>query len=197
MAEYSVPTSQLIGFESQAIVHRFNGRVRELTGDECEYCLFQKPHRPYVVSATHAYEWLEGYEEKTEDCEEGSVKMSLSERMLHVSRRGEKKAFPLHRLRHIDVKSKRLMFPVLTGGILSPLLLYATLEGQIYAWTGIILSFLALLYFYYGWLGHYEIRIMSEDGDYRLAVERPGTKWEKFTERIREYALHRKRNFYG
>jgi hypothetical protein len=134
--------------------------------------LFEKqehtlPSENYISNYTYYYNWLKQQENVIAELEMSpNSSLQLTDKTLSIhfkSRYGEQftKSLPINKVNSIETHFKRLLFPLVIGGIFSPLAFVAAFLGTVHFWIGITVGLLGLSLVYYGWLGSYQLKITA------------------------------------
>jgi hypothetical protein len=136
---------------------------------------FTKASAVAVHSFSYHYTWVRLPETTMMQCliEGKQTKMVLTDRRLLVSDEGEQHVFSLERILHIQVIFRRLMGPLLIGGIVGPLAFVGTYRNMLAFWPGIALCCVCMLLGYYGYQGSYQVSIQRKDGtNFQFFIDR-------------------------
>lgn len=90
----------------------------------------------------------------------------LTTNALEVSTRGIKKTYLLSNIANIAIKQKKMLFPIIAGGIVGSLFFIASFNFVINLWLSLSLSGLGFVLFYYGWQGSPTISIKTKVKEY-------------------------------
>jgi hypothetical protein len=114
----------------------------------------------YTYDYTFYFDWLHQAENVLAECRLSEKEtLQLTNKHLCVGSAQRPRTFPLHQLRRLELSFKRLMFPLVLGGIVAPISLVALFNGLTSPLFGVSLAFVGLLLLYYGWLGAYQVRL--------------------------------------
>ncbi len=80
-------------------------------------------------------------------------KILLGDHELIIIQKGKSHQFELNLIKEINFNDRKLLLPLVTGGILAPLSFVGIIENTFSAWLLLILFFVGLISFYYGWRG--------------------------------------------
>jgi len=132
----------------------------------------------YTIDYSSYYDWLTQEENILAKCrlnlDNGIV---LTTKNIIIQKGRQKRHFPLRQIEHIDLTFKRLMLPLITGGITAPLSALATANRYIEMLSGLLIIVVSSMLFYYGWSGTYQmsldfktykINYFSDGGDGKL-----------------------------
>jgi hypothetical protein len=142
--------------------------------------------KPMVHDYTFYFNWLQQTEDVLAECQlSGKEAMQLTNKHLHIDLGHRQKALPLNQLQNLELVFKRLMFPLLVGGIVAPISLVALLNGLLAPLIGIGLSSVGLSLLYYGWVGTYQIRINLKSATFlAYFADSKTAQIERFIEKI-------------
>lgn len=109
----------------------------------------------------------------------------LTDKTLIYRREGKQKRFILSQIANIELHYKRLMFPLLLGGIGGAFSIVASLKGSLNLWMGMGLGAVGLLLFYYGIKGRYQLEIyMKSNAVHTFFIEETGKNWDIFFKKL-------------
>lgn len=110
---------------------------------------------------------------------------TLTDKTLIYKREGKQKRFILSQVAKIELSYKRLMFPLLLGGIGGAFSIVAGLKGSLNLWIGMGLGSVGLLLFYYGIKGRYQLEIyMKNNAIHAFFIEDKGRYWDSFFKKL-------------
>lgn len=125
----------------------------------------QLPKTHYIYHYTYYFDWLKQRESVVAECAVTSTyHLLLTSKALFIKTRhktwGEStKTVPLSKIDSIHANFQRLIFPLIIGGVIAPLALFAALLGVIHFWIGMAMTLSGLFLIYYGWAGAYQLKI--------------------------------------
>lgn len=90
-------------------------------------------------------------------------KCTLSRNELKITRKARLFSFPVSQIKAVSLENKKLLLPVIVGGILSPLMLLAIYENMFSPIILLLLFFTGLFMLYYGWSGAMALIILTTD----------------------------------
>ncbi len=142
-----------------------------------------------VHDYTFYFNWLQQTEDVLAECQLSEKEaMQLTNKHLHIDLGHRQKALPLDQLQNLELVFKRLMFPLLVGGIVAPISLVALLNGLLTPLIGIGLSSVGLSLLYYGWVGTYQIRVNLKSSTFlAYFADSKTTRIERFIEKINHH----------
>jgi len=110
---------------------------------------------------------------------------TLTDKTLIYKREGKQKRFILSQIAKIDLQYKRLMFPLLLGGIGGAFSIVASMKGSLNLWIGMGLGAVGLLLFYYGIKGRYQLEIyMKSNAIHTFFIEDKSKNWDSFFKKL-------------
>ncbi len=112
----------------------------------------------------------------------------LTDKTLIYKRERKQKRFVLSQISKIELHHKRLMFPLLLGGIGGTFSIVAGMKGSLNLWIGMGLGAVGLLLFYYGIKGRYQLEIyMKSNAIHTFFIEDKGRKWDSFFKKLNHF----------
>ncbi len=119
----------------------------------------------YYYSYTWQYDWIHLKENIVAECQlDSGHTFKMTNRKLYLYNGKRRKRWHMRQIQQFDLQFKRLMFPLILGGVTAPLALVALISGFIGMWTGIAILIVGLLLMMYGYRGGYQF-IVHFDGD--------------------------------
>ena len=118
---------------------------------------FEKPDYRYNYS--YWFTWLNQKEDILKNWRSGSQRMVLKENTLYIKDKGREHQIPLQRIAAAEILYKRLILPIITGGIVAPLALISIFSGVLDPWIAAGLLFVGIMLGYYGYTGAYQVQI--------------------------------------
>jgi hypothetical protein len=121
----------------------------------------------YIYHYSYYFDWLRQKETVVAECAvTNTYHLLLTSKALSIKTKhktwGEStKILPLSKIDSIDANFQRLVFPLIIGGVVAPLALFAALLGVIYFWIGMAMTLSGLFLIYYGWAGAYQLKITA------------------------------------
>jgi hypothetical protein len=121
-----------------------------------------RPHFNYL-NYSHYYDWLIQAEPLIAKLLlTYSQTLLLTSKHLVVQQPHRKMLFTLKSIQSVSLHYRKLLFPLIIGGILAPLCAAALWNNLIHFWLGITFVILGLSLMYYGWLGTYQLDIQFD-----------------------------------
>jgi len=116
-------------------------------------------------------------------------KCSISNDHLFVKRKGKSYAFELEQITQIAFKQKRLLLPLIVGGVFGSLFLIAGFNFLLNIWIALILGLAGLLLFYYGWVGSAAISVQTKVKEYDIFINDVTPPLKAFVELLNQYYI--------
>lgn len=104
----------------------------------------------------------------------------------------KKLAFPLQKVQKVSIAFKRLLFPLISGGISTPLFGVALWNQLISFWFGIGVVFIGLSLLYYGWLGTHQVSIDLSQETINYFTDHKTPELESLVKQTNELVKQRK-----
>jgi hypothetical protein len=121
-----------------------------------------RPHFSYL-NYSHYYDWLIQAEPLVAKLLlTYSQTLLLTSKHLVVQQPHRKMLFSLKSIQSVSLHYRKLLFPLIIGGILAPLCAVALWNNLMHFWLGITFVIVGLSLMYYGWLGTYQLDIQFE-----------------------------------
>lgn len=98
-------------------------------------------------------------------------KCALTQDHLYVTRKGKHHAFELDQITKITFKQKKLLFPLVLGGVVGSLFLIAGFNFLVNIWIALIIGLAGMLLFYYGWVGSQTLAIHTKIKEYDIFID--------------------------
>jgi hypothetical protein len=112
------------------------------------------------ISYSHYYDWLRQAETPLAVASlTDTHSLVLTNKHLLLQSPQKKLSFPLQQVKSIDLAFKRLLFPLISGGISTPLFGVALWNQVVNFWLGVGIVLLSSSLLYYGWLGMHQVSI--------------------------------------
>lgn len=92
-------------------------------------------------------------------------KALISNEELLVIRKHKKHVFSLETISHIKTENKKLLFPLIAGGIITPFAFLSYFINLFLPWIHLVAVLLGMLLFYLGWNGKSVLTIRFKNGD--------------------------------
>lgn len=105
-------------------------------------------------------------------------KSLLTDHNLIIIHKGKSKNFKLADIKDLGFHSRKIMLPLLSGGIFAPLSIIAIFKSLYDPWWLLFILFISLFLFYYGWLGQKVLTVTENvhHQDFALPLISPNIK---------------------
>lgn len=113
-------------------------------------------------------------------------KCALTQEHLYVTCKGKHHAFELDQITKISFKQKKLLFPLVLGGIVGSLFLIAGFNFLVNIWMALIIGLAGMLLFYYGWVGSQTLTIHTKIKEYDIFIDQVTTPLQAFVAMVNE-----------
>ncbi|OHX67145.1 hypothetical protein [Flammeovirga pacifica] len=123
------------------------------------------PSSQYYYSYSYLYKWLNIEENNDEVLQLGEgnyIKMTTIFFELNLT--STRRKFEKRHIKKLFVKKKKLILPLLSGGILGPFALFSSFSGFFELFTGFSVFLACAFLFYYGFVGNYQIEVLQKNG---------------------------------
>lgn len=122
----------------------------------------------------------------------------LSKERLFIRYKKRMTSFDNESIKGISFEHRLLLFPLVAGGIMTPLSIHALLHAYGDPWILLSLMVLGLLLMYYGWEGSSTMTIQTPIKDYDYFIHKPSANLKAFAEFVQHYISddERARMFY-
>ncbi|MEH0157953.1 hypothetical protein V6R21_28035 [Limibacter armeniacum] len=148
----------------------------------------------YTFDYSYNYRWLNLEDNTLDTCEfNDEESMTLTSRKLKISQKYSTKIIDINHLQKLSVKFRRLMLPLTTGGIIAPLAIAAIVTEVLAPVTGFSIFVIALLMFYYGYRGTYQLNVEMRGNTLSLFIDEYGQDLQKFIEVANHHIIKAKR----
>ncbi|MBB6461407.1 hypothetical protein [Flammeovirga kamogawensis] len=122
-------------------------------------------HQKYYYSYSYLYNWVNISENDDLECKlDTYFFLKLSTLFLEISLPNTHRKFERKYIKSLHLKKKKLILPLLIGGICGPLSLVAGSSGALSLFTGLSLFIAAFFIFYLGFVGTYQLQLKMFDG---------------------------------
>ena len=130
---------------------------------------------------TYDYPWIQRPQGRLYYCEfDGDGYMELTDKYLVIFEDWKKHRFLLKDIMGMQVEFKRLMAPLIIGGIVAPLSFIAAFNTEFFSYWISIASFLiGILLFYYGLQGSHQVSIQFAAHDFRFFIDEKNEEVEE------------------
>jgi len=157
---------------------------------------FERPN--YRFNYSYWFPWLKQEEDTIASWKsDGSLQMVLKENTLYAKNKGREHHIPITRIAHIDMQFKRLVLPIITGGIVAPLAMISLFSGVLDQWVAAGLLLTGGMLAYYGYTGAYQVQIIFTNS-LRLTffVDEDSKGVRDFLAKVKDRLFLAKRGFY-
>ncbi len=141
---------------------------------------------PFEQNASYNPFWIAFPEQEQATTQTDLIsRWTLTDKTLIYKRERKQKRFILSQVAKIELHYKRLMFPLLLGGIGGSFSVVASMKGSLNLWIGMGLGAVGLLLFYYGLKGRYQLEIyMKNNAIHSFFIEDKGKNWDSFFKKL-------------
>ncbi len=103
-------------------------------------------------------------------------KVAISDEMLLVTHKTKKRLFPINQIVQLKVEYKKMLFPLIMGGIITPFAFLSYFTNLFSPWIHLVSMLSGMYFFYLGWSGKSSFTIVlknsSEDNFYLPSISR-------------------------
>lgn len=118
----------------------------------------EKPLTSYFYSYSYQYDWLITEENEIRRCTFNKHDaLLLTNKRIYFTYNGKDHHLYLKSLTKLEFSFRRLMLPILTGGIIAPLSLIALFLQVLNLFVGFTMLLIGILLLYYGYRGTYQL----------------------------------------
>jgi hypothetical protein len=107
-------------------------------------------------------------------------KCTLTNERLYIVRKGKHYSFELDEITQVGFKQKKLLFPLILGGVIGSLFLIAGFNFLINIWIALIIGLAGMLLFYYGWVGSQTLVIHTKVKEFDIFIDQVTSPLEAF-----------------
>lgn len=126
----------------------------------------------YIYHYSWEFDWVKLEDNVISECYlESGHRLKLTDRKLYINHRKSKKHWNLNSIISIDIKFKRLMLPLVIGGISAPLSFVALVSNFLHLWTGLAILFIGILLMVYGYKGSYQLSIQMSSDSFSIFLD--------------------------
>jgi len=130
----------------------------------------ETPH--YFYHYSWEYDWVKVEENIITECYlESGHRLKLTNRRVYVKHKNYNKYWDLKSLISIDITFKRLMLPLVIGGISAPLSFVALVSRFLPLWTGLAILFIGILLMVYGYRGSYQLLMQMSGSSFSIFLD--------------------------
>lgn len=116
-------------------------------------------------------------------------KCTLTSERLYVVRKGKHYSFELDEITQVAFKQKKLLFPLILGGVVGSLFLIAGFNFLINIWLALIIGLAGMLLFYYGWVGSQTLVIHTKVKEFDIFIDQITSPLKAFVAMVNEYFI--------
>ncbi len=116
-------------------------------------------------------------------------KCALTHDHLYITRKSKQYGFELDQITQTSFKQKKLLLPLVLGGVVGSLFLIAGFNFLVNIWVAMIVGLAGMLLFYYGWVGSHAIVIHTKIKEYDIFIDQVTTPLEAFFAMVNEYFI--------
>lgn len=117
----------------------------------------------------------------------------LTENFLSFTRKGKIATFALDDINSLSFSARKLMLPLITGGIFGPLSVIAISKNIFNPWGILIWLMINLLLIYYGWIGYVAITVNLKGFHRDFPIRTKSSNLIAFTAFVNEYIINKKK----
>lgn len=144
------------------------------------------------VSYSHYYDWLKQHETTlVSSTLTNTHSLELTNKHLIVKQPNKKLHYPLHTVSKINLAFKRLLLPIIGGGISTPLFTVALWNHLLHFWFGIGIIMAGLSLLYYGWLGTHQLSIQINENQVHYFADQKTPELEKLVSQVNKVIRER------
>lgn len=111
----------------------------------------------------------------------------LSESTLTITRKRKTTSYALDEIEYLSINSRKMMLPLITGGIFVPLSIIAIAKNIFAPWGILSWLMLNLLLFYFGWLGYSVLTVQLKSLSHDFPIKVKGANLKAFIHFTNEY----------
>lgn len=139
----------------------------------------------FSYNYTYHYPWVKKPEVLLRRCrfDDGGY-MELTDSRLIIFEDWKRKQLPLSQVKKADISFKRLIAPIIIGGIISPLGFVAAFGNTFSFWFSMAFFLIGILLFYYGMQGSYQVSVELEGHHFKFFVDEKNEDIESFIDHL-------------
>lgn len=118
----------------------------------------------------------------------------LSEDFLIIVRKGKITTMELSYIRSLSIESRKMMLPLIAGGVFSSLSVIAIAKGLFNPWIILIWFMLNLALFYWGWIGHGALTIELQGFHQDFPIRHKGKNLKAFVIFTNDFLKNKREN---
>ncbi|TAD99286.1 MAG: hypothetical protein EAZ97_09165 [Bacteroidetes bacterium] len=149
--------------------------------------------KEYICHYSYYYDWVKQTENILAECKYNEDHLiQLTNKTIIVSQKNRfSKVYALNRIKEIRISFKRLMLPIILGGIFAPFTILAFMANLLELWIGIALFVVNITLFYHGWKGSYQICIQLATVEQNFFADSVSTPMLKLIEKTNKLIQQR------
>jgi hypothetical protein len=121
--------------------------------------------------------------------EEGNDRYSckLTDQRLIIRRKNRLNEFPIQGIRSLRINHRKLLIPIVFGGVFTPLIAVGYFEGFFHPVIAVVLIISGVFTFYVGWTGQQVLTVNESQGHSDFTMENPGENLIAFIEYTNQF----------
>lgn len=155
----------------------------------------------YVQGHTHCtfrYDWVRVPEKLLATCDCGTdVQLELSDQKLVIVRPRRRDEFLLRNIRQVQLSFRRLLFPMVVGGIFAPLGVVAYFYRYMATWPGLAMVIVSIMLFVYGLRGTCQVSVHHHSAVVNLFADEEHPRLRQLVELANQYAAQAREPWKG
>ncbi len=142
----------------------------------------------YKVNHSYWYSWLQQDEDQLAEIRlSRSQHFILREHTLYLKYKGREHGIPLNKIAQVELSFKRLILPIITGGIVGPLSVISIYSGVMDPWISAGLLLVGGMLAYYGFTGAFQFQITFVNGlHFSVFVDEDSPAIKQFVNQVAE-----------
>ncbi|GAA4832129.1 hypothetical protein [Algivirga pacifica] len=142
----------------------------------------------YFYGYSYNYKWIYRKENLIDEVYfNDNEQLQLTSQHLIIQQKYSTKIIDLDQLKRISIDFKRLIFPIVSSGILAPLSILATMADVFPLMTGITIVIICLMAFYFGYRGTYQLNVQMHTTNYTLFIDDIDDSFKRFIKTSNQY----------
>lgn len=113
----------------------------------------------------------------------------LTETALFITRKGKTTRYPIAEIALLSINRRKMMLPLITGGIFSPLSVLAIVKNLFVPWAILSWLLLNLLLLYFGWQGYSVLTVELHGIHHDFPIRSRGNNLYAFVDFVNEYVI--------
>lgn len=111
----------------------------------------------------------------------------LTQSNLFITRKGKTTQYPLSEIRLLSINRRKMMLPLIAGGIFAPLSVIAIAKNLFVPWAILSWLLLNLLLLYFGWQGYSVLTVELHGTHHDFPIKFRGSNLYAFADFVNEY----------